>query len=181
MKPSSIFHFDMETMHEQENIPALEHKAQTHPRLSGALPYQERQGDHSPPPRQGPQTPGRLGFPRAFRLVKRPQFLACYERGRRHHSKGFILFVLEQPAPASHWRLGLAVSRKTGNAVIRNRVKRLLREFFRLHGPVIPGGIDIVAVPKKHLDAAGLTLDKLTRDLEPILAKLKASQEPTSA
>lgn len=46
---------------------------------------------------------------------------------------------------------------------------------------MIPGGIDIVAVPKKHLDAAGLTLDTLARDIEPIIAKLKASQEPTSA
>ena len=46
---------------------------------------------------------------------------------------------------------------------------------------MIPGGIDIVAVPKKHLNAAGLTLEILARDLEPILAKLKASQEPTSA
>lgn len=178
MKPSSFFHQDTETMHEQKNIPAVHDQTQTHPRFFGALPHQERQGDHPPPPGQGPQAPGRLGFPRAFHLVKRREFLDCYERGRRHHSKGFILFVLDRPAPDSHWRLGLAVSKKTGHAALRNRVKRLLREFFRLHGPMIPGGIDIVAVPKKHLDAAGLTLGALTQDIEPILAKLKAGQEP---
>ncbi|WP_243361742.1 ribonuclease P protein component [Fundidesulfovibrio terrae] len=113
-------------------------------------------------------------------MVKRQQFLDCYERGRRFHSKGFILFVLVRPAEPPHWRLGLAVSKKTGHAALRNRVKRLLREFFRLHGPVIPGGIDIVAVPKKHLDVSGLTLDALTRDIEPVLEKLKANQEPHS-
>jgi len=166
----------METKHEK-NIPAFQHQAQTHPRLPGALPHEERQGDHPPPPGQGPQTPGRLGFPKAYHLVRRREFLDCYERGRRYHSKGFILFVLDRPVPPDHWRVGLAVSRKTGHAVLRNRVKRLLREFFRLHGPQLPGGIDIVAVPKKHLDANGLTLDILTKDIEPVLSKLKASPE----
>lgn len=169
----------METMHEK-NIPAVQNQAQTHPRLPGALQHEERQGHPAPPPCQGPQTLRHLVFPKAFRLVRRPEFLACYERGRRIHTKGFILFVLERPAPPAHWRVGLAVSRKTGNAVVRNRVKRLLREFFRLHGPEIPGGIDIVAVPKKHLDAAGLTLDILTRDLAPVISKMKASKEPAA-
>lgn len=169
----------METIHEK-NVPALQDQAQTHSRLPGALQHEERQGHPAPPPCQGPQTLRHLGFPKAFHLVRRREFLACYEQGRRLHSKGFILFVLQRPAPPEHWRVGLAVSKKTGHAVLRNRVKRLLREFFRLHGPEIPGGIDIVAVPKKHLDAAGLTLDILTRDLEPVISKLKASPEPAS-
>jgi len=55
-----------------------------------------------------------------------------------------------------------------------------LREFFRLHRASLPGGVDIVAVPKKHLDVPGLTLDTLTRDLEPAIAKIQADQERRS-
>jgi ribonuclease P protein component, eubacterial len=50
---------------------------------------------------------------------------------------------------AGPWRLGLAVTRKTGCAVVRNRVKRVLREVFRLHQAVLPQGADIVVVPKR--------------------------------
>lgn len=86
--------------------------------------------------------------------------------------------MLTRPDQDASWRLGLAVSRKTGNAVVRNRVKRLLREFFRQNGPEIPGGLDIVAVPKKFLDTEGLTLEVLAKDLRPLLSKLQASREP---
>ena len=46
-------------------------------------------------------------------------------------------------------RLGIAASRKVGNAVVRNRAKRLVRELFRSHKPLI--GIDIVVIPRREI------------------------------
>lgn len=47
-------------------------------------------------------------------------------------------------------RLGLSVSRKVGNAVVRNRWKRILREVFRVHRQQLPPGIDLVVLPRAH-------------------------------
>ena len=66
------------------------------------------------------------------------------------------------------WRLGLAVTRKTGCAVVRNRVKRVVREFFRIHQTHLPQGYDIVIVPKRTLCTAELSLAVATRELLPL-------------
>lgn len=70
------------------------------------------------------------------------------------------------------WRLGMAISKKVGNAVARNRVKRVLRECFRLGAPKAVSALDIVVVAKKNLDPAGLTLDGACRDIWPLLARM---------
>ena len=44
-------------------------------------------------------------------------------------------------------RLGLAVSRRAGNAVVRNRIKRVLREAFRLDREDLPPGLDVIVIP----------------------------------
>lgn len=78
------------------------------------------------------------------------------------------------------WRMGLAVTRKTGNAVARNRVKRVLREFFRLHGDMLPHGVDIVVTPNRRLDPSRITLDMVERELAPVL-KQALEQAPQRA
>ena len=107
----------------------------------------------------------------SHRITRRPDFQACYDAGRRFYSAGFILFARVRDAGPEEWRVGLAVSKKMGNAVARNRVKRVLREFFRLYGQGLPARTDIVAVPKKQLDVSALCLAQARQELEPLLVK----------
>ena len=105
-------------------------------------------------------------FPVSRRVRRRRDFLAIYAGGEKFHSRHFLLFFLhESGAPQ---RVGLAVSRKVGNAVARNRVKRLLREFFRTMKSSLPGW-QIVAVAKPG--AADLDLALVSAQLDPVLRK----------
>jgi len=88
-------------------------------------------------------------------------------RGRRLFSSYFILYVY--PASTKKRRLGIAISKKLGKAVIRNRMKRLLREAFRLHREALREGADLTLLVKKDFsslkrqDVEVLLLDLLHR------------------
>lgn len=116
----------------------------------------------------------RRTWPRAYRLVRRADYTACYEAGRRFHTEHFLVFVRygrgDGPAPA---RLGTAVSRKAGNAVRRNRIKRLLREFFRRHARRFPQGTDIVVVARKRAGDASLRQADVDRQLGAVLRRME--------
>lgn len=83
-----------------------------------------------------------------------------------------MLFVLPREGNGSGVRIGLTVGRKVGNAVTRNRVKRVLREFFRLHQASIDSPVDIVIVPKRTLNPEQFDLAQATGDLSPVLRRL---------
>jgi len=110
-------------------------------------------------------------FSRQNRLRKRPEYTACYAQGQRFFSKRFIVFVRPRPADGRGVRLGTAVSRKIGKAVQRNRVKRLLRELFRLHRHELNGDVDMVIVPKRGIDVRALNYRNLEPELWPVLRK----------
>ena len=111
-------------------------------------------------------------LPRELRIRRRAEYTACYERGRRLHTEHFLVFVLSGEHPQCGTRTGMAVSRKVGKAVTRNRVKRLLREFYRLHREDLPVGVHIVTVAKKHAGQAALNLAGVTAELLPPLRRL---------
>ena len=87
------------------------------------------------------------GFSKAERLRKRREFLGVYERGDKIQSTYFVLYMLENGRP--HHRLGITVSRKIGRAVVRNRIKRRLREVFRTNKQAIFPHCDLVVNAKR--------------------------------
>ena len=70
------------------------------------------------------------GFCRENRLRKRREFLALYQTAHQVHTPYFVLYIKESRGPES--RLGVTASRKIGRPVVRNKIKRRLREIFRL-------------------------------------------------
>jgi ribonuclease P protein component len=89
-----------------------------------------------------------FSFPRAHRLSGRPAFDAVYARGIKQTRGPLVLFCLRNEL--THSRLGLSVSRRVGTAPARNRIKRLIRESFRLLQHGLPQGYDTVVVVRPH-------------------------------
>jgi ribonuclease P protein component len=81
------------------------------------------------------------------RLTARADFTRCYRHGRRLRTSYFTVYAYQRGGCVT--RLGLAVGKAVGIAVVRNRVKRRLRELFRRQKALVPGGYDLFvrAVP----------------------------------
>lgn len=87
------------------------------------------------------------GFPKDCRLLRRAQFKRVYDEGQRRSASICTIFFRSNGLPQT--RLGVTAPVRLGNAVFRNRLKRRLREVFRLHRDTIPSGWDIVLNPRQ--------------------------------
>jgi ribonuclease P protein component len=85
----------------------------------------------------------RLG--KGARLTRRGEFLAVQERGRKLHSGAYLALAL--PNELGRPRIGVTVSKRIGTAVVRNRVKRWVREAFRAEAGSLPA-IDLVLIAR---------------------------------
>ena len=96
---------------------------------------------------------GALTLPKAARLSRRAEFAAVRAEGRSWHGSLMVLAALATGAGEAA-RLGVITSRKTGTAVERSKVRRRLREIFRLNRPLLPDGLWMVVVPRRAATTA---------------------------
>jgi ribonuclease P protein component len=88
-------------------------------------------------------------FPRSHRLSGKLRFSAVYDAKVKTSKSPLVAYSL--PNTLGHPRLGISISRHVGSAPKRNRIKRLLREAFRLHPHDLPVGYDLVIVVRPHV------------------------------
>lgn len=108
-------------------------------------------------------TPQRLKFPSAMRIKQGRDFARVREKGQRAVNGCLIANWLRLP-PGSAVRLGVVTSGKIGNAVVRSRARRLLREAFRAHQHDFAEPLDLVLVARnsiKQKDFSGVEKDFL--------------------
>ena len=79
-------------------------------------------------------------------LKSNRDFNQVYSRGKSFANKYLVMYVLENGTDRN--RLGISVSKKVGNSVVRHRVTRLIRESYRLHENIFNSGLDIVVVAR---------------------------------
>ena len=113
-------------------------------------------------PKQAKPSSGRaLAFPRAARILRSAEFRHIYDHGFRVSSPLFAAFCFERPQFEQQEdespRLGLTVPKAVGGAVARNRIKRRLREAFRLHRAKLGPRWDVVINPRKAMLHAPFT------------------------
>jgi ribonuclease P protein component len=90
-------------------------------------------------------------FGKQERIRKRKDYLAIYQQGTRGYAKHFIVITKKNSLGIK--RLGITVGKKVGNAVKRNRIKRILREFFRLNKSRLSASQDILIIAKVGIPA----------------------------
>ena len=100
-------------------------------------------------------------------IKKNEEFRAVYQSGKSYANKYLVMYVKKNESETG--RLGISVSKKVGNSVVRHRFCRLVRESYRLHEEMFNSGLDIVVVARSsakdctyhEIESAFLHLSKL--------------------
>ena len=86
-------------------------------------------------------------------LKKNHQFQFVYKNGRSYANKYLVMYIKENGTDRN--RIGISVSKKVGNSIVRHRVTRLIRESYRLHEAIFNSGLDIVIVARASAASVG--------------------------
>ena len=118
-------------------------------------------------------------FPKSLRLLRSADFQRVSKLGKRRFSKNFVLVFAKQPLDSEEAsagrdegalfhvpRIGITVSRKVGKAVVRNRIKRGVREWFRRHRAELPAGLDYLIIARNGKDLAACSAKERDAELK---------------
>jgi ribonuclease P protein component len=113
------------------------------------------------------------GFPKRLRILKSTEYKQAYEKGRR--KTGRFIQVIYKPNELAFSRFGIAVSKKHGGAVRRNRWKRRIREGLRLNRALLLGQWDLVVVPKLRAEIPNS--QEMEQEFKQLLGTVNQSKE----
>ncbi len=103
-----------------------------------------------------------------YRLAKREDFNKVYRFGKSSANRQFVIYVKKQH-DVEQFKLGISVSKKIGNAVVRNRMKRLIKEIVRHHADHIISQVQIIIIVRKP--AVGLDYNDVQKSIVHLLKK----------
>lgn len=107
--------------------------------------------------------------PKYHRICKRDDFVRCYTKGEKYITQQYILFVYKTSLPV--WRIGITVTRKIGNAVLRNKFKRVVRAFFYKYATSWCIGYDFVLLSRLPLHTYTMSLHSIEKEIIPLMQK----------
>ncbi len=134
--------------------------------------------DSPAPPVPDAGRPSRFRFSRHQRIVRHAEFQRVLDEGVRAADDRLTMWALPNGLP--HPRLGLIIGRQHGPAVRRNRLKRIIRESFRLLQHDLPPGLDLACSPRvgSHLERDGC-MESLTRLADKLSRRIARNREGT--
>lgn len=107
---------------------------------------------------------------KAHRMKKNDDFQLVYKNGKSFANRQFVIYILKKP-DQKNFRIGLSVSKQIGTAVVRNRVKRLIRETFQHLKEDLPNDYDFVIIARKP--AAAMNFHEVKKSIIHILKLAK--------
>lgn len=84
-----------------------------------------------------------------YRLRKNIEFKRVYNGGKNFWNRNLILYIKKNKLEES--RLGITITKKIGNAVVRNKIRRRIKELYRLNMHRFKNGYDLIFIPKKNV------------------------------